>query len=291
MIKLSSNSRECQQHRLNVKSLSCQMENLAVQGAGLSPWEARILVQSVEEVYFSDPLLQQAAHGQMKYLCVEISEPAGKKIEECQMVTVLLTVYDQQDERELHCYDKQASSSLRHRRLLRITDEAREQGGLLSQEDLSRILMCDVRTIRRDIKSLRKQGIIVPTRGQVCDIGPGVTHRGIAVRLWLEGKEPVEVARHINHSLAAVEKYLEMFKRVAFLRQKHFDDFQISLTAGISVAAARTYVGLYKEFSHKSFFKQRIAEINLVGAKHYMAQDEKKESTSLNALRNEGRSK
>ncbi len=291
MIKLSSNSRECQQHRLNVKSLSHQMENLAVQGAGLSPWEAKVLVQSIEEVYFSNPLLQQAAHGQMKYLCVEMSEPAGKKIEDCQMVTVLLTVHDQQDEQESQLYGTPPATSVRHRRLLRMTDEAREQGGLLSQEDLARILMCDSRTIRRDIKSLRKKEIIVPTRGQVCDIGPGVTHRGIAVRLWLEGKEPVEVARHINHSLAAVEKYLEMFKRVAFLRQKHFDDFQIALTAGISVAAARTYVGLYKEFSHKSFFKQRIAEINLIGAKHYIAQDEKKDSTSSNALPNEGRSK
>jgi len=54
-----------------------------------------------------------------------------------------------------------------------------------------------VRTIRRDIESLRQKEIIVATRGQVRDIGPGVTHRGIAVRLWLEGKEPVEIARHI----------------------------------------------------------------------------------------------
>ncbi|MCP4340958.1 MAG: DUF1670 domain-containing protein [Desulfobulbaceae bacterium] len=76
----------------------------------------------------------------------------------------------------------------------------------------------------------------------------------IAVRLWLEGKEPVEVPRHIIHSLSAVEKYLEMFKRVAFLRQKLFDDFQIALTAWISVATARTYIRLYKELTrHKRY--------------------------------------
>lgn len=291
MIKLSQNGRESQQHRLKVKSLSQQMENLAVQGAGLSPWEAKILVQSVEEVYFTDPQLHQAAEGQLKYLCVSPSEPAGKRIEDSQMVTVILTLFSEQDEQELSYHGKQAAIGLRQRRLLRITEEAREQGGLLSQEDLCRILMCDVRTIRRDIRSLRKKEIIVPTRGQVNDIGPGVTHRGIAVRLWLEGKEPVEIARHINHSLAAVENYLEKFKRVAYLRQKHFDDFQIALTTGISVAAARTFVELYKEFSDKSFFKQRIAEIELVGSRHYIAQDEKKETTSPNALYSEGRSK
>lgn len=257
----------------------------------MSPWEAKVLVQSVEEVYFSDPQLRQAAQGQLKYSCVAPLEPAGKKIEDCQMVTVILTLFDEQDEQELQYYGKQAATSLRQRRLLRITEEAREQGGLLSQEDLSRILMCDVRTIRRDIKSLRQKDIIVPTRGQVCDIGPGVTHRGLAVRLWLEGQEPVKIARHINHSLSAVEKYLEKFKRVAFLRRKHLDDLQIALTVGISVAAARTYVELYKEFGNKSYFKQRIAEIEQVGSRYYIAQDEKKETTSPNALYNEGRSK
>jgi ribosome-binding protein aMBF1 (putative translation factor) len=44
---------------------------------------------------------------------------------------------------------RQALIPLRQRRLMRITDQAREQGGLLSQEDLAEILMCDVRTIRR----------------------------------------------------------------------------------------------------------------------------------------------
>ena len=89
--------------------------------------------------------------------------------------------------------------------MMRICDEAREQGGLLSQEDLGELLMCDVRTVRRDVAALRKSGVVLPTRGTVKDIGPGVTHKGIAVRLWLEGKEPTEVARHIHHSLKATE--------------------------------------------------------------------------------------
>jgi len=291
MLKVSQNSRECQQRRLKIKSLSQQMENLAVQGAGLSPWEAKVLVESIEEVYFTDTQLREAAQGQLKYSCVSISEPAGKKVDDCQMVTVILNLFDQQDEQELTYHGKQAAVSLRQRRLLRITEEAREQEGLLSQEDLARILMCDVRTIRRDIKSLRKKEIIVPTRGQVKDIGPGLTHRGITVRLWLEGKEPVEIARHINHSLAAVESYLDKFKRVAYLRGKAFDDYQIALTASISVASARTFVQLYKEYSNKSFFKQRIKEIEMAGSRYYIAQDEKKETTSQNVSCNEGRSK
>jgi len=267
------------------------MQNVAVHGTGLSPWEAQVLVETIEQVYFADPHLRQATDGQLKYSCVAIEEPPGKKIEDCQMVTVLLTLFEPKDQDELTYAGKQSSVILRRRRLMRITDQTREQGGLLSQEDLAEILMCDVRTIRRDIEALRQRQIIVATRGQVRDIGPGVTHRGIAVRLWLEGKEPVEIARHINHSIGAVENYLEKFKRVAYLRGKGFDDYQSALTIGISVAAVKTFVELYKHYRNKPFFEQRIDEIELVGSQYYIAQDEKKDSILPNGTYKGGMSR
>jgi DNA-binding Lrp family transcriptional regulator len=291
MINCAQNSRESQDYRLKIKTLSQQMLNLAVEGTGISPWEAQVLVKSIEQVYFSDPDLSQAADGQLKYSCIAINESAGKKVEECRMVTVILTLFDHEDNQQLHYNGKQASIVLRRRRLMRITEQAREQGGLLSQEDLAQILMCDVRTIRRDIKDLRQDGIVVATRGQVNDIGPGVSHRGIAVRGWLEGKEPVKIARDINHSLGAVENYLEKFKRVVYLRRKGFTDQQIAMTIGISIPAVKTFTQLYKEFKNKSFFKQRIAEIDLIGSQYYKAQDEKKDLSLSKNLSREGSSR
>lgn len=288
MLNCAQNSRESQDQRLKIKTLSQHMLNLAVEGAGISPWEAQVLVKTIEQVYFSDPALSQACDGQLKYSCIAMNEPAGKKVEDCRMVTVLLTLFDPEDKQQLVFDSKQASIVIRRRRLMRITEQAREQEGLLSQEDLAQILMCDVRTIRRDIKDLRGKGIIVATRGQVNDIGPGVTHRGIAVRSWLEGKEPVKIAADINHSIAAVENYLEKFKRVAYLRRKGFDDYQSAMTIGISVAAVRTFAQLYNEFHSKPFFKQRIAEIELIGSQYYTAQDEKKDLDLSNSSSNGG---
>ena len=95
----------------------------------------------------------------MKYSCVSITKPPGKPIKDCQMVTVTLTILHDEDTTK----DKDASIETRWRRLLRICDEAREQGGLLSHEDLSKLLMSDVRTIRRDIAELKTVGITVPT--------------------------------------------------------------------------------------------------------------------------------
>ncbi|MGI6354872.1 MAG: DUF1670 domain-containing protein [Lentisphaeria bacterium] len=169
---------------------------------------------------------------------------------------------------------------MRRRRLLRMCGEAREQGGLLSQEDLAEILMCDVRTVRRDIADLRKIGIVVPTRGTVKDIGPGVTHKEIAIRLWLEGKEPTEVAAHIHHSLKATETYLETFKRVVYLIQKGNTLHEIAMVVGISTTAVQTYRELHAEYKNKALYKYRREEINVCGHQFWQAEGEKKSSPS-----------
>jgi len=283
-IKVASSSRECQDQRLKIKTLGEQMKQAAVQGAGMSPWEAEVLVEEVERVYFSDPALKEAADGQLKYCCVAATEGPGKPLTACEKVTVILTLVDKEDRKQLSPKGKIASIQRRRRKIMRMSEEAREQGGLLTQEDLAEILSADVRTIRRDITDLREaDGIYVATRGQVQDIGPGVSHRGIAVRLWLEGKEPPAVAKAIKHSIAAVENYLEKFKRVAYLDEKDFSVFDIALTVGMSVAAARTYVDICHSMRSEPFFAQRLAEIELVGEQHYLAADEKKDSASSSA--------
>jgi len=277
MKNCTTNSYEDQEKRIKIKNVNQQMKSLAVQGTGISPWEADVLVDVIEEVYFSELNTKELKSDQIKYQCICASEGPGKSLKDCKMVTVVLTLFDEKDKGDFSSNNnKDRSVELRRRRLVRIVEEAKEQGGYLTQEDLSELLMCDVRTIRRDTKELKDVGLILPTRGQQKDIGPGITHRAIAIKLWLEGNEPVSVAQHIKHSVEAVENYLQKFKRVAFLKQKGFTDFEIALTVGISVYATKTFSQLYEEYKGKAFFKQRLEEINLVGGQYYQAQDEKK---------------
>jgi Protein of unknown function (DUF1670) len=291
MKNITINSKEDQERRLQIKSINQQMKNLAVQGTGISPWEAQVLVDLIEEVYFSELNQNQLKAGQIKYHCIAAEEGSGKPLKDCKMISVILTLFDERDKGDFSAENnKDRSLELRRRRLVRIAEEAKEQGGYLTQEDLAELLMCDIRTIRRDTSNLKNIGIILPTRGQQKDIGPGVSHRAIAIRLWLEGKEPVAIAQHIKHSIEAVENYLQKFKRVAFLRGKQFNDFEMALTIGISVYAAKTFSQIYEEFKNKAFFKQRMEEINIVGAQYYHAQDEKKMMTlSSESIRNEQR--
>lgn len=270
MIKRTDNAQAEQARRLRIKTQEQRLTKLAVDGAGLSPWEAETLTEVVKEVFFSEPENTPLRSGQMFYECAEASEGAGKPLSECRLARVVLTLHEPED---IQIAGRQGANGLRRHCITRLTEEAREQGGLLTQEDLARLLHCDVRTIRRDVAHFRERGVMVATRGQQKDIGPGVTHRGVAIAHWIDGKEPVEVARRINHSLAAVERYLQTFARVVFLKQKQFDCFASALTMGVSVASVKTYQAVYEEHRSRPEFKRRLKEIEIIGGKFYETQD------------------
>ena len=128
-------STEAQAQRLKIKQIGQQMANLAVSGAGLSTWEARELVRLIDEIYFCDPDLKQLLPGQTRYSCVDFAEPPGKSIKDCRMKTVVLTLFQEEDDRELPPNDKDCSIAYRWARLSRSMYEDREPSRLLSWEE------------------------------------------------------------------------------------------------------------------------------------------------------------
>jgi hypothetical protein len=261
---------------LELKTQEQRLKVLAVEGTGMSNWEADILVDITKEVFFTEPGTGPLRTGQVRFECVAAGEGAGKPLKECRLKTVALTLFESKD--DLAVLARLGQSGRRKFLIQRLTEEAREQGGLLSQEDLALLLFSDVRTIRRDIRELREQqGIFVATRGQIQDIGPGVSHKGVAIGHWLAGLEALEVARRINHTLHAVERYIHTFSRVVFLATKPgFHPLQIALTVGISTASVKTYLDIYEAHRKKPEFKARLEEIELIGASHFEAEDAKK---------------
>ena len=263
---------EDQARRLELKTQDQRLKVLAVEGTGISPWEAEVLVGVTREVYFAEPDGGPLRTGQVRYECVALGEGAGKPIKECRLVTVVLTLFEPKE--DLMVWHRQGQATRRKVLVQRLTEEAREQGGLLSQEDLALLLFCDTRTVRRDIQELREQqGIFVATRGQIQDIGPGVSHKGVAIAHWLAGLETVEVARRINHTLHAVERYVHTFCRVVYLVRKGFHPHQIALTVGISSGGVRTFLEIYEAHRKKPEYARRFEEIDLIGATHYEAED------------------
>ena len=89
---------------------------------------------------------------------------------------------------------------LRQNRIQRLCEEALEQKGILSQEDLARHLGCSIRTIKRDIKEIKLRAAEVITRGVLHNIGRGQTHKVQIINLYLEGCSYSEIRRKTHHS-------------------------------------------------------------------------------------------
>jgi hypothetical protein len=259
-----------QGRRLAAKTQDQRMINEVVGGTGMSPWEANVVVEVIREVYFDTPGNAPLRHGNILYTCVKIEAGAGVALKDCPMTSVALSLIDPTD-RDL--FD---ATKLRRFRIGRLCEEARDQGGLLTQEDLAQLLFCDARTVRRDIRALKELDIHIPTRGQQKDIGPTLTHKGVAIRLWLEGKEPQEVARHINHSLRAVERYLNHFARSIYCTGHGFGVLQTAFALGISLPSVHAYLDIHQEYKHSEGIKLRIAELQAIGQAHHESGDAKK---------------
>lgn len=250
------------QGRLDTKTLDNQFRRRIEEGANCSPFVSQAILQTAKEVFPLDPL--DTAHGlglgQLRLLVVAAEEPSGKALEHCQKVTVTLTL-----DAGLDDYQPRISyglDGLRRARLLRLAAEAREQGGLLTYEDLAfRLLNCGVRTLVRDVAALHRRGLSVPTRGQQQDIGPGQTHRVQAVRLYLQGLEANEIARRLYHTLRSIENYLTTFARVVLLAHKGYGDDEIAFVIRRSSALVAAYRQLPAEFQGQRTAQRRLQEI------------------------------
>jgi hypothetical protein len=262
MIRSEALEEHMRQQRSQAKTLDNLFRRRIEAGANCAPFVSAAILQTAKEVFPLEPAAtdSQLGLGQVKLLVVAATEPAGKSIELCQKVTVRLTLDAGQDDFEVRI--RRGVVGLRRSRLLRLAVEARDQGGLLSYEDLGyRLLNCGLRTIVRDVQSLRRAGLEVPTRGQQQDIGPGQTHRVQAVRLFLQGMEPNEIAYRLYHSLSSIENYLTTFARVVFLANKKYGDDEIAFIIQRSAALVAAYRRLYHEVADQPAAQARFREI------------------------------
>ena len=262
MIRSKSVEEHLRDGRLDAKTRESLFRRKIEQGANCAPFVSKAILQTVKEVFPLDPedLTNQLELGRIRLLVVAAHEPAGKALDECQKTSVLMTLDAGKADFEVRV--NQGVTGLRRTRILRLSCEAREQGGLLSYEDLAyRLLNCGVRTIVRDVQRLRREGLVVPTRGQQQDIGPGQTHRVQAVRLFLEGHEPMEIARRLYHALSSIENYVTTFGRVALLANQGYSDDEIAFIIRRSSPLAAAYRRLNEQFTNKRSAQARFREI------------------------------
>lgn len=263
--------------RLELRSSAHTFTRIISEGTNCSPFEASIITDKAQEVfklgdYQEDKALQS---GQMIWQAISEDEPPGKPLRECVFKRIQLTLLAIDE--DLEVLKSHGHSAKRGQQIVRMAQEAMDQGVLLTQEDLAMLLDCDVKTVRTDIKRYQqKYGIVIPTRGNKKDIGPGLTHRERAVELFIQGKDAVAIARDLNHSLKAIERYTQAFCRVVYCQGQLHNTLKTALVVGISVAAVIRYLGLKERYWNTSEYRERLVEIEEVGTRFWDYQDSKK---------------
>jgi hypothetical protein len=222
------------------------------------------LTPILAEAYFtqiSDYFLRHAeltlSTGQLQYLAVEENEPAGKPIALCRKLPVRLTLHNADE--DLAVYKNSGLRGLREHKITRLTNEAIDQGGVLSYEDIAFCLTCSVVTIKRDMSRLRKRGFILPSRGWRQEMGRGQTHKTQILDLYLRGYQFTHIEHKTHHSESAIKRYIQDFARVVLLHLKHFSVDQIRISTGFSHRLIGEYLKLYKQH-RKSRELQRVLQ-------------------------------
>lgn len=225
----------------------------------LSIAAAEKLSEEIRDRYLG--LDQMLPDGVMWYTAVDMDEPAGKPLKSCKKRRIKLTL---NSEKDLEIEKERGMAHLRYEKLRRLCWEAYTQKALLTQEDLARVLQLSVNGVKKVISRHRKDGNILPTRGNYHDIGPGVSHKSEAVRLFLRGMTPSDVSWRVHHSIYSVERYIKDFCVVFMAHCEGYTVERISHMTRLSVKLVREYKSLYERFcigDNRDFL--RLIEIRL----------------------------
>lgn len=185
--------------------------------------------------------------GKLVFFCASRKARHGVPLTEQMKVRVVLTLVGGREDVEV--FRDHGPGSLRQQRVLRLTDEAYGQGGLLTQEDLALLLHVSSRTIRNDVQTLMSAGFTVHTRGYDHDIGRGVSHKTRIVDLFLAGLTYDEMMRRTRHSASAIRRYVTTFGRMLLLIEKGITS-SLSLSRILQQSERLTleYLSLYEKY-------------------------------------------
>jgi len=198
--------------------------------------------------------------GEIEVSVIGIEEKSGKLMEKMEKVRVRLTIDNGQEDTEI--LREYGRTELRRIQIQRITEEALEQNGVLSQEDLSKHLRCGLRTIKRDIKEIKKQGIEVITRGVLHNIGRGQTHKCKIVELYLQGKTFSDIKLLTHHSGSSIKRYVDSFVKVMMgVNHGIREAKKISSVTGLSELLVNQYLELLRKSRKDKQCKLKLEEL------------------------------
>src|SRR5215211_1492957 len=200
------------------------------------------IVARICEDFNLTPVLARAHYEQMARYFTEFGHMALQPGELCYLAVASELATPEDHEVLRH----QGLAAMRQQRLARLARQAQVQGGLLTVEDLAYLTCSSTATVKRDLAECRAAEVAVPTRGQIRDIGPGVSHKAQVVHLYLWGLQFTEIERRTRHSEVAIQRYLADFRQIAALYARGASIPEIRAATGRSASVPGEYIAIYE---------------------------------------------
>ncbi len=215
-------------------------------GYALSPVEAQVLARRVQQLVDAQSGFSRQP-GQITYQAIAIDEPPGKPLKECRKVPVHLTIVADGD---AQVWATKGPEALRRLRAHRVTYEAPMQGGALSQEDVACVLGVSRKTVQRIFAYFRRKDQPLPSRGEIRDIGRGVSHKVPVIRKYVRDLSFSRISRELgNHGISSMARYLHHFALVMILEDRGLNPAQMQSVVGTSENLIEQYRDLYTELN------------------------------------------
>jgi len=251
-------SKATTQDRLAVKTPEAAFLHVLRREFNFSPRVSRELLNTAKEMLVGGVPSAAVRPGQVRLVVTSLKAPFGPPLEETDKVEVTLTVDAGVEDAGVRRREK--AEGLRQGRILRLTEESLEQGGLLTQEDLARALGVTARTIRRDVRILKREGHLIQTRGFVKGVGRGQTHKVRIIELWLDREGYDKIARQMHHSPQAIKRYVSTFLRIVVLHRQETPVEEIAFLTRASVRLVKEYLEVYEAALTEPHRREKLEE-------------------------------
>lgn len=246
------------EERLALKTPEASFVHVLQSEFNLSPREAQEVVSTASEMLGLDRPSDQIRPGQVRLVVASLKAPFGPPLSETDRVEITLTVDAGAQDMEVQA--RQGRESVRRGRILRMLDEGLEQGGVLTEEDLGRVLHVTRRTIERDVQVLRAEGHLIQTRGYIKGVGRGQSHKVRIIELWLDREGYDKIAQWVHHSPQSIKRYINTFLRIVALHRQGRPVTEMAFLVGASARLVQDYVGVYEQAQSQPHRLEKLEE-------------------------------
>lgn len=175
-----------------------------------------------------------------------------KRVEKHEIIPVVLNLITREEIIKLEKGEKKRE--VWKEKAARLVNEAHAQGGVLTSADVGMFLSVDSSTACRYLREYQKENdTVLPTRGNIHDIGRGVSHKRTIIEKKLENKSTNQTAKETRHSPESVDRYFKDYCRVKMLLGKNLDKDEITKAIDLSENLVEEYVELIKEKDGKIY--------------------------------------